>query len=144
MKMGVRVGVVARLNADKRVRETSLLFQLVRKELTHGGWVQTLGSMVTECVINAVVCPVPRTYQPRDPFSDSSREGEVSRGRGGHPDPPLCHCICPERESSLHWGLRRMTHVSHEVMGDNKLVSNDRCVEGRGHLRVLSFTLDFF
>lgn len=106
---------------------------------------QTLGSMVTECVINAVVCPVPRTYQPRDPFSDSSREGEVSRGRGGHPDPPppsIGHCICPERGSSLDWGLRRMTHVSHEVMGDNKLVSNDRCVEGGG-VTVLSFTLDF-
>lgn len=85
-------GNLAWLNADKRLRENALLFLLVRKELTRvcvclhvwvwGVGVQILGSMVTECVINAIVCPVPRTYQPQDPFSDSSKEGEVSR-RGG-------------------------------------------------------------
>lgn len=58
-----------------------LLSLLVRKELTSKGrwgvegWGgQTLGSMVTECVINAAMCPVPRTFStPQDPFSDSGR-----------------------------------------------------------------------
>lgn len=70
-----------------------LLSPLVRKELTSkrrwgveswGGWGgQTLGSMVTECVINAAMCPVPRTFStPQDPFSDSGREGGVSRRSG--------------------------------------------------------------
>lgn len=89
--------------------------------------------MVTECVINAVVSPGPRTYQPQDPFSDSSREGEVSRGASGAPRPPAPP---PYATASVQRGdlvssgaLRRMTHVRHEVMGDNKLVSNDGFVE---------------
>lgn len=68
-------------------------------------------------------------------LSQTPAERERSaEGEGGirTPPPPIGHCICPERGSSLDWGLRRMTHVSHEVMGDNKLVSNDRCVEGGG------------
>lgn len=51
-------------------------------------------------------------------------------GEGGVSGSPLCHSICPERGYSLRRGLRRMTFVNHEVMRDNRLVSDDGCEEG--------------
>ncbi|TNN74325.1 hypothetical protein EYF80_015408 [Liparis tanakae] len=64
--------------------------------------------------------------------SQTLEERERSaRGEGGI-RAPLCHCICPERGYSLRQGLRRMTLVSHKVMGDTRLVSDDGC-EGLSH-----------
>lgn len=97
-----------------------------------GGGGQTLGSMVTECVINAAMCPVPRTFSTSGPFLRLWKRGRGQQEERGASGPPLCHCICPERGYSLRWGLRRMTLVSHEVMGDNRLGSDDGCVEGEG------------
>lgn len=117
-----------------------LLSLIVRKELTPvwgevGGWVgdQTLDSVVTDCVINAAVCPVPKTFSTSGPFSDSGREleREVSRRRGGASGAPLCHCICPERGSGLQLGLRRMTPRQAWSYGRQQ-VSNDGCVEAEG------------
>lgn len=93
---------------------------------------QTLGSMVTECVINAAMCPVPRTFSTSGPFLRLWKRGRGQQEERGASGPPLCHCICPERGYSLRQGLRRMTLVSHEVMGDNRLVSDDGCAEGEG------------
>lgn len=87
-------GALSGLSAGKTSdRGPPLLSPLVRKELTSerrwgrelgAGGGQTLGSMVTECVINAAMCPVPRTFStPQDPFSDSGKEREgVSRKIG--------------------------------------------------------------
>ncbi len=120
------------LTAGKRATEAPLLSLLVRKELTPGGGGQTLGSMVTECVINAAMCPVPRTFSTSGPFLRLWKRGRGQQEERGASGPPLCHCICPERGYSLRRGLGRMTLVSHEVMGDNRLVSDDGCVEGEG------------
>lgn len=91
---------------------------------------QTLGSMVTECVINAAMCPVPRTFSTPGPPSQPLVQTARSVGGEGASGPSLGHGICPERGYSLHRGLRQMTFVNREVMGDNRLVSNDGCVEG--------------
>lgn len=120
------------LTAGKRATEAPLLSLLVRKELTPWGGGQTLGSMVTECVINAAMCPVPRTFSTSGPFLRVWKRERGQQEERGASGPPLCHCICPERGYSLCWGLRRMTLVSHEVIGDNRLVSDDGCVEGEG------------
>lgn len=110
------------------------------QEEVGGGGGQTLGSMVTECVINAAMCPVPRTFAtPQDPFSDSGREGGGqqeegggSGGGGGHPGLPYATTSVQRGDIVSAGGLGPMTLVSHEVMGDNRLVSDDGCVEGEG------------
>lgn len=73
-----------------------------------GGWVgdQTLDSVVTDCVINAAVCPVPKTFSTSGPFSDSGREleREVSRRRGGgHPGPPYAIASVQRGDLVSNW-----------------------------------------
>lgn len=119
------------LTAGKRATEAPLLSLLVRKELTlgrEGG--QTLGSMVTECVINAAMCPVPRTFSTSGPFLRHWKNRRGQQQERGVSGAPLCHCICPEKGYHLQLGLRRMTLVNHEVMVEERLVSDDGCVEG--------------
>lgn len=109
-----------------------ITFPACQEGVNPRGGGQTLGSMVTECVINAAMCPVPRTFSTSGPFLRVWKRRRGQQEKRGASGPPLCHCICPERGYSLHQGLRRMTLVSHEVMGDNRLVSDDGCVEGEG------------
>lgn len=93
--------------------------------------------MVTECVINAAMCPVPRTFStPQDPFSDSGKEGEGQQEEeegGGHPGLPYATTSVQIGDIVSVGGLGPMTLVSHEVMGDNRLVSDDGCVEAEGN-----------
>lgn len=110
-----------------------ITFPACQEGVNPRGGGQTLGSMVTECVINAAMCPVPRTFSTLGPFLRLWKRGRGQKEERGASGPPLCHCICPERGYSLCWGLRRMTLVSHGVMGDNRLVSDDGCVEGEGN-----------
>lgn len=48
---------------------------------------QTLGSMVTECVINAAMCPVPRTFSTSGPFLRLWKRGRGQLEERGHPGP---------------------------------------------------------
>lgn len=75
------------LTAGKRATEAPLLSLLVRKELTPRGG-QTLGSMVTECVINAAMCPVPRTFSTLGPFLRLWKRGRGQQEERGYPGPP--------------------------------------------------------
>lgn len=106
-----------------------ITFPACQEGVNPRGGGQTLGSMVTECVINAAMCPVPRTFSTSRLFLRLWKRGRGQQEERGASGPPLCHCICPERGYSLCRGLRRMTLVRHEVMGDNRLVSDDGCVE---------------
>ena len=108
-----------------------ITFPACQEGVNPRGGGQTLGSMVTECVINAAMCPVPRTFSTSGPFLRLWKRRRGQQEERGASGPPLCHCICPEWGYSLHRGLGRMTLVSHEVMGDNRLVSDDGCVEGK-------------
>lgn len=131
-----------------------LLSPLVRKELTSksrwgvGGWGgQTLGSMVTECVINAAMCPVPRTFStPQDPFSDSGREGGVSRRSGrrgeGASGPPVCHYICPKRGYSLRRGPRANDPCQPWSYGRQQISLRWRMCGRRGQFAAFWFTLN--
>ena len=83
-----------------------------------GGGNRTLGSVVTECVINAAMCPVPRTFSTSGPFLRHWKNRRGQQEERGVSGAPLCHCICPERGYRLQLGLRRMTLVNHEVMVD--------------------------
>ncbi|KAA8583979.1 hypothetical protein FQN60_015187, partial [Etheostoma spectabile] len=74
-----------------------------------------------------LLLPAPQDLLNLGILSQSLEERERSAGGEGVSGPPLCHCICPERGYSLRQGLRRMTLVSHKVMGDNRLVYDDGC-----------------
>lgn len=79
------------LTAGKRATEAPLLSLLVRKELTPWGGGQTLGSMVTECVINAAMCPAssPQDLLNLRTLSQSLEERERSAGGEGRIRAPL-------------------------------------------------------
>lgn len=117
-------------SAGKRAKEAPMTFPACQEGVNPNGGGQTLDSMVTECLINAAMCPVPRTSATSGPFLRVWKRGRGQQEERGASGPPLCHCICPERGWSPCRGLRQMTLVSHEVMGDSRLVSNDGCVEG--------------
>lgn len=90
--------------------------------------------MVTECVINAAMCPVPRTFStPQDPFSDSGERGRGQQEGGRHPGLPYATTSVQRGDIVSAGGLGPMTLVSHEVMGDNRLVSDDGCMEEEGN-----------
>lgn len=81
----------------------------------------------------------PGPSQPLRTLSQTLEEREgVSRRRrgvgvgGGHPGLPYATTSVQRGDMVSARGLGPMTLVSHEVMGDNRLVSDDGCVEGEG------------
>lgn len=66
-------------------------------------------------------------------LSQTLEESERSAGgEGGIRAPPYATTSVQRGDIVSAGALRRMTLVSHEVMGDNRLVSDDGCVRGEG------------
>lgn len=65
-----------------------ITFPACQEGVNPRGGGQTLGSMVTECVINAAMCPVPRTFSTLGPFLRLWSRGKGQKEERGHPGPP--------------------------------------------------------